>query len=434
MRRYEEARRAPRLPNPRELRGPFRTPPSPHHFIHHACPSHERCLRERSLDSSPSKRRILGGKTLTTPLLILLVFFHADIITIIPVTAWSQTNFIQSGRRNAFTPAASKSWRRVSHTKLGKAPANRQSDFFEDPSISMENSTTAAKNLFTENMSLRDSIRQLEEENERLKKFAEQQHERELEAVAVAANNSDKRIILERFEGEHLFDSYKENQVTMSSVSSRSIAADEMEEEDLWCDVLDGDQCPVEPTVSFGEALRDRAYWLVGLLFMQSLSGIILSRNELLLANHPVIIYYLTMMVGAGGNAGNQASVRVIRGIALGTLNEQTRGQFLIRELKMAASLSFILSAAGFLRTILFRTPFPEAITVTTALSLIVFSSICLGAILPLILERIGIDPAHSSTTIQVIMDILGVSLAVLVSGLILDGPVGAFLLPKLGF
>lgn len=390
--------------------------------------------KERSLDSSPSKRRILGGKTLTTPLLILLVFFHADIITIIPVTAWSQTNFIQSGRRNAFTPAASKSWRRVSHTKLGKAPANRQSDFFEDPSISMENSTTAAKNLFTENMSLRDSIRQLEEENERLKKFAEQQHERELEAVAVAANNSDKRIILERFEGEHLFDSYKENQVTMSSVSSRSIAADEMEEEDLWCDVLDGDQCPVEPTVSFGEALRDRAYWLVGLLFMQSLSGIILSRNELLLANHPVIIYYLTMMVGAGGNAGNQASVRVIRGIALGTLNEQTRGQFLIRELKMAASLSFILSAAGFLRTILFRTPFPEAITVTTALSLIVFSSICLGAILPLILERIGIDPAHSSTTIQVIMDILGVSLAVLVSGLILDGPVGAFLLPKLGF
>ena len=43
---------------------------------------------------------------------------------------------------------------------------------------------------------------------------------------------------------------------------------------------------------------------------MQSCSGIILSRNEVLLANHPVIIYFLTMLVGAGGNAGNQASVR----------------------------------------------------------------------------------------------------------------------------
>lgn len=70
------------------------------------------------------------------------------------------------------------------------------------------------------------------------------------------------------------------------------------------------DQCPVEPTISFGAALRDRAYWLVGLLLMQSFSGIILSRNEALLADHPVIIFFLTMLVGAGGNAGNQASVR----------------------------------------------------------------------------------------------------------------------------
>lgn len=70
------------------------------------------------------------------------------------------------------------------------------------------------------------------------------------------------------------------------------------------------EQCPIEPTISFGEALRDRAYWLVGLLLMQSFSGIILSRNEALLADHPVIIFFLTMLVGAGGNAGNQASVR----------------------------------------------------------------------------------------------------------------------------
>jgi len=328
---------------------------------------------------------------------------------------------------------------RVSRVRLGKSSQNRQQDYFEDPSINMENATAEAKNLYTENMSLRDSIRQLEEENERLKKFVEQRHDMELEAAAVTAKNSEKRIILERFEGEHLFDSFSDNQgaslvSSSSSSSSFSPQKDQVEDEELWCDVLDGEQCPVEPTVSFGEALRDRAYWLVGLLIMQSLSGIILSRNELLLANHPVIIYYLTMMVGAGGNAGNQASVRVIRGIALGTLNERTRGQFLIRELKMAGTLSLILSAAAFCRTIFFKTPFPEAITVTAALSLIVFSSICLGAVLPLILERIGIDPAHSSTTIQVIMDILGVALAVLVSGLILDGPLGAYLLPKLGF
>jgi len=138
------------------------------------------------------------------------------------------------------------------------------------------------------------------------------------------------------------------------------------------------------------------------------------------------------MLVGAGGNAGNQASVRVIRGLALGTLNEQTQGQFLTRELKMACALSSILSFAGFLRAAAFRTPFAETLAVTAALAMIVFSSICLGAVLPLLLKRIGVDPAHSSTTIQVVMDILGVVLAVVISSLILDSPLGQMLVTRL--
>lgn len=67
----------------------------------------------------------------------------------------------------------------------------------------------------------------------------------------------------------------------------------------------------------------------------------------------------------------------------------------------MATALSIILSVAGFSRAIFFKTALPEALAVTTALSIIVFSSICLGAILPIFLEWIGVDPAHSSTTIQ---------------------------------
>ena len=144
------------------------------------------------------------------------------------------------------------------------------------------------------------------------------------------------------------------------------------------------------------------------------------------------VIYFLTMLVGAGGNAGNQASVRVIRGLALGTLNPNTQNQFLSRELKMAGALSGILSAAGFVRAAVFRTPLPETIAVTASLTLIVFISICLGAILPLGLKRMGVDPAHSSTSIQVIMDILGVFLAVAVSTLLLDSPIGEVIVNRL--
>lgn len=192
-------------------------------------------------------------------------------------------------------------------------------------------------------------------------------------------------------------------------------------------------ECPIEPNITFLDAMKSRAYWLVGLLALQSCSGFILSRNELLLQDHPVIVYFLTMLVGAGGNAGNQASVRVIRGLALGTLNPTTQTQFLSREIRMAFALSAILSIAGFTRAILFQTPLPETMAVTLALSMIVFSSICLGAILPLVLQKIGVDPAHSSTTIQVIMDILGVVLTVFVSTTVLDSVWGKMLVKTLG-
>jgi hypothetical protein len=60
----------------------------------------------------------------------------------------------------------------------------------------------------------------------------------------------------------------------------------------------------------FCQSISDRAGWLVGLLVLQSLSSFIIARNESLLQDHVVIVRYLTMLVGAGGNAGNQASVR----------------------------------------------------------------------------------------------------------------------------
>jgi Mg/Co/Ni transporter MgtE len=52
---------------------------------------------------------------------------------------------------------------------------------------------------------------------------------------------------------------------------------------------------------------------------------------------------------------------------------------------------------------------------------MIVIISIILGALMPLGMKKVGIDPAHSSTTIQVVMDILGVSITVWISSLVLD-------------
>jgi Mg/Co/Ni transporter MgtE len=72
----------------------------------------------------------------------------------------------------------------------------------------------------------------------------------------------------------------------------------------------DDDEEAYNEDEGFLQNIMDRAGWLVGLLVLQSMSSFILARNEALLQSHLVIVRFLTMLVGAGGNAGNQASVR----------------------------------------------------------------------------------------------------------------------------
>lgn len=183
-------------------------------------------------------------------------------------------------------------------------------------------------------------------------------------------------------------------------------------------DVLDEGKLE-EP--SFMKNMLDRGGWLVGLLVFQSFSSFILAYNEKLLQTHPAIVYFLTMLVGAGGNAGNQATVRVIRELALGRLPDGTKLAFVLREVVMALGLSVIVGTFGYVRAYLNGgVTHPEVVTVTIALMLIVFISIVVGALLPILFHVVGLDPANSSTTIQVIMDITGVMITCFVATLVL--------------
>jgi heme/copper-type cytochrome/quinol oxidase subunit 4 len=208
----------------------------------------------------------------------------------------------------------------------------------------------------------------------------------------------------------------------------------------------------------FLKVLSDRAGWLVGLLILQSCSSFILKKYEELLQSHLVLVQFLTMLVGAGGNAGNQASVRgeqirkflslrmsycvaltfhgcpltVIRGLAVGTVRDDNVTPFLWKEMRIGFCLSLILGVVGCVRAAVFLTPLAETMAITVSLIVIVMISVVIGATLPLLMNFMRIDPAHSSTTIQVLMDILGVTITVCVSGAILHSSFGEWLSPSL--
>ncbi|OLP77263.1 Magnesium transporter MgtE [Symbiodinium microadriaticum] len=171
-----------------------------------------------------------------------------------------------------------------------------------------------------------------------------------------------------------------------------------------------------------------RAGWLVLLLFCQSSSSFILQRFEFLIKSHPTVIYFLTMLVGAGGNAGGQSTVLVVRRLALASARWKARGvepavsvrRIVGPEILVGAKLSLVLFGAAFLRCAIFKVYGAECIAICLSMLVIVFCSTALGAALPIVLNKLGLDPAHAGATIQVLMDVSGVALTCVISSMVL--------------
>jgi magnesium transporter len=164
-----------------------------------------------------------------------------------------------------------------------------------------------------------------------------------------------------------------------------------------------------------------RSAWLVALLLLQSVSSIVLGHYSSLIERHVVLALFLTMMVGAGGNAGNQSSALVIRGLATGEINDANAGRVLWRELVVGCTIATILAAVGFVRVSMSGGDFLASITVSASLWITVFMAVLMGTIAPLVLARLGLDPCHcASPLLSTLTDIGGVLALCLVASIIL--------------
>lgn len=151
---------------------------------------------------------------------------------------------------------------------------------------------------------------------------------------------------------------------------------------------------------------------LVSLLLLQSLSQFILEMYEGLISTHVIIPLFLTMLVGAGGNAGNQCTVRAITGLVTKEFRAKDYWYVLRKELAVGLINSFILAGIGFGRVYYFYgkdNMFWSTVAITLSLFCIVLSSVLLGTSLPFLIGYFGYDREHAAPIIQVVMDITGV-------------------------
>ncbi|MGI6494906.1 MAG: magnesium transporter [Kiritimatiellia bacterium] len=155
---------------------------------------------------------------------------------------------------------------------------------------------------------------------------------------------------------------------------------------------------------------RNRLPWLLLLLVSGMINGVILGGFEKIFMAVPLLVTFIPMLTDTGGNAGSQSSTLIIRGLAMGDIAIRDAGKVLWKELGVSLLVSIGLGLLTFGRVITMQDGgLLLAITVVVALSAIVVLSKLLGGLLPLLADKLRMDPAlMAAPLITTVVDALG--------------------------
>ncbi len=170
----------------------------------------------------------------------------------------------------------------------------------------------------------------------------------------------------------------------------------------------------------------NRVPWLLILMVSATFTGMIISANEAILNNGAygiILTACIPMLMDTGGNAGSQASVTVIRGIALGEIEFKDILKVVWKEFRAAILLSLTLAAACFVKLMLVdklwavNNGLLVALVVCLSLCVTVMLAKLIGCTLPLFAKKCRLDPAVvASPFITTIVDALSLSVYCLIA------------------
>lgn len=214
------------------------------------------------------------------------------------------------------------------------------------------------------------------------------------------------------------------------------VASEEFSED---MQLMGGTQALEQPYLEtpFFQLIRKRAGWLIILFFSEMLTATAMGYFNDELAKALVLANFIPLIMSSGGNSGSQASTLIIQALAVGEVALRDWWRVMRREFLSGLMLGLILGVIGFLRISLWHTfmahglmqdiygPHWIAVGFTIGFALIgvvLWGSLC-GSMLPLLLKRLGADPAVSSAPfVATLVDVTGLIIYFSVAFLILTG------------
>jgi magnesium transporter len=248
-------------------------------------------------------------------------------------------------------------------------------------------------------------------------------NDEQTETIAVFKNNSRFALPVVNEEG-----------VLLGIVTSDDVLRLAEKENTREIQRIGGSEALEEPytTISFTHLVKKRAGWLVILFLGEMLTATAMGFFEGEISKAVVLALFIPLIISSGGNSGSQASSIIIRAMALGEIKFRDWFYVMRKEIFSGLALGFILGLVGFLR-IFFWQHFHlynygqhwmlVGFTVGFSLLGVVLWGTISGSMLPILLKKLGADPAASSAPfVATLVDVTGLIIYFSVAFLILKG------------
>ncbi len=151
---------------------------------------------------------------------------------------------------------------------------------------------------------------------------------------------------------------------------------------------------------------KNRVVWLIVLMVSATFTGMIISKFEHALAANVLLASFIPMLMDTGGNSGSQASVSVIRALTLGEIKFGDILRIMWKEMRVALLCGAAVAVVNFIRILIMYGDAMVGLVVSLTLLVVVLAAKLVGCSLPLLADKIGLDPAiMASPLITTIVD-----------------------------
>ena len=177
------------------------------------------------------------------------------------------------------------------------------------------------------------------------------------------------------------------------------------------------------------EMWKNRIPWLLFLMLSATFTSMILTSFEDMLAVQAGLVAFIPMLMGTGGNSGAQASTAVIRSLSLGDTEPRDALRVMWKEWRVSILCGLTLAVVNFFKMLLLDGLIlhNDSVTVTVAatvslsvLFIVMFAKV-VGSALPILAEKLGVDPAvMANPLISTVTDAVSLLIYIYVAKLIL--------------